>query len=89
MDWPRFGKNLLFAAVLFLIVSSIDEADLPLANRMEEYIAFVLTTDFDYRRWFEEAKSLDLLSWDLELPWSRRPEGGGSAGLAGAFGSGR
>lgn len=88
MDWSRFGKNALFAAVLFLIVSSIDRADLPLTNRMEEYIAFVLTTDFDYRRWLEEAKALDLLPWELALPWSRGTAEGGSV-PAGAAGGGR
>ncbi len=74
MDWARFGKNLLFALVLFLIASSIDQADLPLANRLEEYVAFVLTTDFDYRRWIEEAKALDLIPipWEFEAPWTRR-----------------
>lgn len=89
MDWSRFGKNLLFAAVLFLVVSSIDVADLPLTNRMEEYIAFVLTTDFDYRRWLEEAKLLDLLSWDLEAPWTQRTGGGRSARPAESFAGAR
>lgn len=77
MDWARFGKNLLFAAVLFLIAASVDQADLPLANRLEEYIAFVLTTDFDHRRWIERARALDFFPWEFEAPWARRAAGGG------------
>jgi len=86
LNWARFGKNLLFALVLFLIASSIDQADLPLANRLEEYVAFVLTTDFDYRRWIEEAKALDLIPWEFEMPWARRAAGGAPFAPAAAGG---
>lgn len=48
MDLIRFGKNLLFALVLFLILASIHRVDWPVTQRFEEYVTFVLTTEFEY-----------------------------------------
>jgi len=48
VDLVRFGKNLLFAAVLFLILASIHQVDWPVTQRFEEYVAFVLTTEYAY-----------------------------------------
>ncbi len=48
MDLVRFGKNLLFALVLFLILASIHRVDWPVTQRFEEYITFVLTTEYVY-----------------------------------------
>lgn len=48
MDLVRFGKNVLFALALLAIIAAINEADLPATQRLEEYIAFVLTTELEY-----------------------------------------
>jgi hypothetical protein len=48
VDLVRFGKNLLFAVVLFLILASIHRVDWPVTQRFEEYITFVLTTEYVY-----------------------------------------
>lgn len=73
MNLVAFGRNLLFALVLLLIVGSISYADLPLTNRLEEYIAFVLTTDFDYEAWIANAGGRDFLDeiaqWRARIPW--------------------
>ena len=79
MDLLSLARNVAFALVLFLIAASVSYADLPLAGRLEEYIAFVLTTDFDYERWVEQASGTTLLAglarWRSALPWL----GGGEA----------
>jgi len=48
VDLVRFGKNVLFALILFIVVAAASRANFPLAQRFEEYVAFVLTTDLDY-----------------------------------------
>lgn len=57
MDLARFAKNVLFALLLFLVSWSIAWADWPITQRLEEYIAFVLTTDVDIRPWFEASRA--------------------------------
>ncbi len=73
VNLPVFGRNLLFALILLMIVGSISYADLPLTQRVEEYIAFVLTTDFDYEAWIASAGGQDFLArmsaWRDRVPW--------------------
>lgn len=73
MDLWQFLRNLALAVVLFLIAASVGYADLPLADRLEEYIAFVLTTDFEYQVWLERAEGTPLLAglarWVSALSW--------------------
>lgn len=47
MNLLRFARNVLFALILFLVAALAAWAELPAAERLEEYIAFVLTTDLD------------------------------------------
>lgn len=83
MDLSRLGRNLLFALVIFVIIGSIGHADLPATQRVEEYVAYVLTTDFDYERWLDAARAS---SWLPEgLDWGRWwPWRGGAEAPAGA-----
>ncbi|HEY8418261.1 MAG TPA: hypothetical protein VIK93_09540 [Limnochordales bacterium] len=75
MTWTAFVRNVLFAVILLLLVATLQEAQLPFTQRVEEYLAFVLTTDFDYQPW------LDYLQARLELPdLSWLPVLGGSSG---------
>lgn len=75
MTWTAFLRNVLFAVILLLLVATLQEARLPFTQRVEEYLAFVLTTDFDYQPW------LDYLQSQLALPdLSWLPGLGGSPG---------
>lgn len=78
MSVVRIGKNILFALAILLIVGSIDEANLPYTQRIEEYIAFVLTTDFEYETYAERLSQWDPWGdWDFEwrrwVPWRGEP----------------
>jgi len=55
-------RNGLFSLILLLLVATVHEANLPVTQALEEYLAFVLTTDFDYRPW------LAGIAARLELP---------------------
>lgn len=73
MNLIGFVRNVVFALVFFVIAASISYVDLPLTNRMEEYIAFVLTTDFDVEAWIAKAEQTrvwsDLSQWWAWIPW--------------------
>lgn len=58
MDPVRFGKNLLMALVLLGVIAVLHQSDLPATQRLEEYIAFVVTTDWDYAPLVEVSQSL-------------------------------
>lgn len=60
MDPVRFGKNLLMALVLLGVIAVLHAGDLPATRRLEEYIAYVLTTDLEYRPLVELSRSLGL-----------------------------
>lgn len=74
-----FARNVIFSVVLLLIIGSVSYVNLPLTDRFEEYVAFVLTTDFDYEVWVEKAAGPDLfqrfsqmwtwIPWFNDDPW--------------------
>lgn len=69
MTRTRFFRNLLFALILLLVMVTLDEANLPLTQRLEEYVAFVLTTDFDHGTLLARARSG--WGWPAEWNWPR------------------
>ena len=56
LDLTRFGRNVLFSVVILVVVYSISRADLPMTHRVEEYIAYVLSTEFDYSEWLGDGE---------------------------------
>lgn len=68
-----FVRNIVFSLIILLIAGSISYVNLPLTDRFEEYVAFVLTTDFDYEAWGEKVGGSDLFTriaqWRTSLPW--------------------
>ncbi|MBO8141856.1 MAG: hypothetical protein H0Z37_06745 [Firmicutes bacterium] len=57
MSRSALFRNGLFAIILLLLVVTLEAADLPFTEGVEEYVTFVLTTDFDYRPWLAELRS--------------------------------
>lgn len=65
----RFLRNLFFAVIILFIVGLITEINLPVTQPFEEYIAYVLTTNFDYRpviKHFEQIGTT-VSDWDLDM----------------------
>lgn len=98
MQPARWIKNTLFAFILLLIIASVDRAGLPMTQRVEEYIAFVLTTDFTHEALSEQARQVgnfggnfrlsDVLSGAADrLRQSVLGGGGGAALVDGPLGS--
>jgi len=54
VDATRLGRNLLFSIVILAAVVAMSKAELPTTQRAEEYIAFVLSTEFDFAGWLAE-----------------------------------
>ncbi|MFS8665751.1 MAG: hypothetical protein LOD84_08780 [Limnochordales bacterium] len=75
MRWAGFVRNVLMALILLLLVAAIEEANLPFTQGVQEYLAFVLTTDFDYEPWLEYVQAQ--LAWP-DLSWV--PVLGGATG---------
>lgn len=77
MRWERRGRNVIAAIVLLIVVSSVSYAGLPVTQRIEEYIAFVLTTDFETDMFADQAQQVaawaEGISWvsDLGVLWHR------------------
>lgn len=77
MRWERRMRNSIIAIALLVIVSSVSYAGLPVTQRMEEYIAFVLTTDFEPDILADQAQQVatwaEGFSWvsDLGVLWHR------------------
>lgn len=73
MDLIRFGKNLLMAMVLLAVVVVLHESKLPATRRLEEYIAFVVTTDLEYRPLVEMSRSFNPLGEGVDVGgwWQR------------------
>ncbi|OUN00534.1 MAG: hypothetical protein BAA04_04130 [Firmicutes bacterium ZCTH02-B6] len=57
MTGTAFVRNGLFALILLLLAATIVEANLPFTRGVEEYLVFVLTTDFDYQPWIEQLRA--------------------------------
>lgn len=57
MTGTAFVRNGLFALILLLLAATIVEANLPFTQGVEEYLAFVLSTDFDYEPWLEHLRA--------------------------------
>lgn len=53
MRLTTFVRNLMFSLILLLLVATINEADVSFTRDIREYIAFVLTTDYDYKPWLD------------------------------------
>jgi len=53
----NLARNATFALVLLLLAATVAEADLSTAREVREYIVFVLTTDYDYRRWLDTVRT--------------------------------
>lgn len=66
MRLTTFVRNVLFALVLLLLVATIGEADFAFTRGIQEYIAFVLTTDYDYKPWLDTVRAQ--VGWS-ELTW--------------------
>lgn len=60
-------RNVTVAVVLLLLVATVVEADFSITHGVRDYIAFVLTTDYDYRPWLETVRER-VLSADLSWP---------------------
>lgn len=69
MRWERGWKNSVIAVVLLIVVSALSYAGLPVTQRMEEYIAFVLTTDFETDILAEQAQQV--AAWADDFSWAR------------------
>jgi len=64
VSWAAFARNGLVAVILLLLVATVEEADLPFTHGVEEYLVFVLTTEFDYGPWLAYLEErLPDLSW--------------------------
>lgn len=66
MRLSTFVRNMTFALVLLLLVATVVEADFSITHGVRDYIAFVLTTDYDYRSWLETVRDRVFPS---ELTW--------------------
>ena len=44
----QFLRSLFFALILFILVSALGSIKYPALQRLEEYIAFVLTKELDF-----------------------------------------
>ncbi|MGI6036192.1 MAG: hypothetical protein ACOYCE_10380 [Limnochordia bacterium] len=63
----QFLRSLLFALILFVLVSALGSIKYPALQRLEEYIAFVLTTDFDFAVLTSSFPSLEVVSGKFDL----------------------
>lgn len=67
MRWERRIKNAIIAVALLIVVVAVSKAGLPVTHRMEEYIAFVLTTDFEHEMLEDQANQVS--NWAGEIGW--------------------
>lgn len=65
--WERSLRNSMIAVALLVVVTSMSKAGLPVTHRMEEYIAFVLTTDFEHELLTDQANQV--ASWAEGFGW--------------------
>ncbi|HHT73480.1 MAG TPA: hypothetical protein GX008_07185 [Firmicutes bacterium] len=66
MAW-RFIRNALFALIIFLVIGLISRIDLPVTQPVEEYLAFVISTDLSLDPVAEQLGKVGKLvsEWDL------------------------
>ncbi|MGE5508478.1 MAG: M23 family metallopeptidase [Chitinophagales bacterium] len=55
MRWERFLRNCAFAMILFLLVDGLEATHLPGAAAVRAYIAYAVTTDWDFRPTLDRA----------------------------------
>jgi hypothetical protein len=63
----RFFRNILFALCIFLIIGLLCQLNLSVTQPIEEYLAFVVTTDFSIAPVVKKIASIETLlgNWDL------------------------
>ncbi|NLM39084.1 MAG: hypothetical protein GX205_03425 [Firmicutes bacterium] len=66
MAW-QFIRNMFFALIIFLVIGLISRIDLPVTQPVEEYIAFVISTDMSLDPVAEKLGRVGELmgQWDL------------------------
>jgi hypothetical protein len=79
MQPTRWVKNTLLGLIVLLIVVSFNRADLPASERVEEYIVFVLSTDFTFTRLHQQLHQVEKGlgdffkdKWDRLVDWIKR-----------------
>ncbi|MGI6036758.1 MAG: hypothetical protein ACOYD6_00870 [Limnochordia bacterium] len=69
--WPAFFRNLAFALVLLALVALLVRLELPGTQHVEEYLVFVLNTEFDFSLLTSSLPSLEVFTGRLApLPWT-------------------
>ena len=69
MRWDRRWRNTVIAVVLLVVVSAVSYTGLPVTQRLEEYIVFVLTTDFETDMFAAQAEQV--AAWAEDFSWAR------------------
>lgn len=66
MAW-RFIRNAFFALIIFLVIGLITRINLPVTQPVEEYIAFVISTNLSLEPVTEQLGKVSQLvgQWDL------------------------
>lgn len=67
MQLPPWAKNIVFSLVVFVLVAVMHHAGLPMTQRIEEYIGFVVSTDYTHEELAEQAAVYS--RWREGLTW--------------------
>lgn len=67
MRSERWWKNSLVALLVFVVVFALFRTGLPVSERVEEYIAFVLVTDFPHEALARQTEVFG--EWSSAFEW--------------------
>jgi hypothetical protein len=71
MQPARWVKNTLFVLIILLIVASFNRTDLSASERVEEYIVFVLSSDFTFTKLHQQLTRVERLGDFFKDKWNR------------------